>query len=78
MFLIQGLVFGGLATLTHDPDWQSMFEARSYSGWILFDNPHMLPEEMLTPMLWFVKTLIVALPILTVWFWIIKPLCFGG
>jgi hypothetical protein len=77
IFLIQGLIFGGLARITKNTDWADQFEQRSYSGWMLFDNPNMLPEEMLTPLMWMVKFAIVIFPVAFIWFNIIKPLVFG-
>ena len=63
IFLFQAIIFGGLATLTTDPDRKTSFEMKSLSGWTLFGNPDMLPEEMTIPMMFAMKVLIIGIPL---------------
>jgi hypothetical protein len=62
-FLFQGLFFGGLANLIKDPDWYDFFESASISGYMISDNPKILPPETLEYLKGGVVGLMIGIPI---------------
>jgi hypothetical protein len=77
LFVI-GMVCDILAKIVTDPDMKMNLEMRSLSMMTLFGNPEMIPEEILKPVLTQIKIAIIAIPIISIWVRIIKPLVFGG
>jgi hypothetical protein len=73
-FFTLGMVTHILSLIVTNPDWQASLEQRSIVSMMMFDNPDMLPEEMLLPALHFIKVMIVAIPIIIIWRDIVKPL----
>ena len=77
VFLLSAIFWEALMRISefikNDPDWNSFCEERMMSGYMLFGNIEMLPEEYLEIYLWSARALIIGIPIAMVWKFFIMP-----
>lgn len=78
IFFLVGMIEKILADIVTNPDWKNTLEQRSVVAMMMFDKPEIMPEEELESVITVIKIFIIAIPVISIWNQIVKPLITGG